>query len=110
MRHPLQEQVLDTFVPNDVRLVGGVGFGMCYEDDASDVEPEAAWSSVVLCTGANACGKVSTLPISLSSNHLEVSLAECIFKTGQQTHCMILITESEVLATGCVDSIYGTGV
>ncbi|KAF8442923.1 DNA mismatch repair protein MutS [Boletus edulis BED1] len=56
-RHPLQEQILDTFVPNDTRLVGGVGFGMCYEDGSSDMEVEAAWSSVVLCTGANACGK-----------------------------------------------------
>ncbi|KAG6377088.1 muts domain V-domain-containing protein [Boletus reticuloceps] len=56
-RHPLQEQILDTFVPNDARLVGGVGFGMCYEDGSSDMGVEATWSSVVLCTGANACGK-----------------------------------------------------
>ncbi|KAG8214591.1 DNA mismatch repair protein mutS [Butyriboletus roseoflavus] len=57
-RHPLQEQISDTFVPNDARLVGGVGFGMCYDDDSnSDVGAEATWNSVVLCTGANACGK-----------------------------------------------------
>ncbi|KAG9315778.1 DNA mismatch repair protein mutS [Chiua virens] len=57
-RHPLQEQILDTFVANDARLVGGVGFGMCYEDDSSsDTGTEAAWNSIVLCTGANACGK-----------------------------------------------------
>jgi DNA mismatch repair protein MSH5 len=68
IRHPLQEQILDTFVPNDARLVGGVGFGMCYEDDSSDVGAEATWGSVVLCTGANACGKVST---SLTS-HLNI--------------------------------------
>lgn len=61
IRHPLQEQISDTFVPNDARLVGGVGFGMCYEDDSSsDLGAEATWSSVVLCTGANACGKVRT--------------------------------------------------
>lgn len=63
VRHPLQEQISDTFVPNDARLVGGVGFGMCYEDDnSSDMGGEATWSSVVLCTGANACGKVRTTP------------------------------------------------
>ena len=64
IRHPLQEQILDTFVPNDARLVGGVGFGMCYEDDSSNTGAEATWSSIVLCTGANACGKVSTPPTS----------------------------------------------
>lgn len=63
IRHPLQEQILDTFVPNDARLVGGVGLGMFYDDDSgSEVGLEAVWSSVVLCTGANACGKVSTPP------------------------------------------------
>ncbi|KAJ7644219.1 DNA mismatch repair protein MutS [Roridomyces roridus] len=45
-RHPLQEQVVDTFVPNDAHLAGGCG------------EPFGAeWNSVLLCTGANACGK-----------------------------------------------------
>lgn len=62
VRHPLQEQILDTFVPNDVRLVGGVGFGICCEyDSSSEIAPEGTWTSVVLCTGANACGKVSIL-------------------------------------------------
>lgn len=70
VRHPLQEQILDTFVPNDARLVGGVGFGMCYEDDSSaDVGAEATWGSVVLCTGANACGKVRTIPTFHLSSH-----------------------------------------
>lgn len=50
-RHPLQEQVVDTFVPNDARVAGGFsGLG-----DSDDVE---TLNSVVLCTGANACGKV----------------------------------------------------
>ena len=61
-RHPLHEQILDTFVPNDARLVSGVGFGMCYKDDASDTGVGATWTSIVLCTGANACGKVSPVP------------------------------------------------
>ncbi|KAI9573599.1 DNA mismatch repair protein MutS [Boletus coccyginus] len=60
-RHPLQEHILDTFVPNDARLVGGVGFGMCYEDDSSDTGAETTWSSIILCTGANACGKVALI-------------------------------------------------
>ena len=62
-RHPLQEQVLDTFVPNDARLVGGAGIGTQRATRYSTVgaEPDdegTAWHSVLLCTGANACGKV----------------------------------------------------
>ncbi|KIJ17739.1 hypothetical protein PAXINDRAFT_175534 [Paxillus involutus ATCC 200175] len=58
-RHPLQEQVVDAFVPNDARLVSGMGLGQSSENDSSsDVDDKTAtWSSVVLCTGANACGK-----------------------------------------------------
>lgn len=80
VRHPLQEQILDTFVPNDARLVGGVGFGMCYEDDTSDMGAEATWSSVVLCTGANACGKVSAPPTSLLITHRNLSLQSVYLK------------------------------
>ena len=43
-RHPLQELVVDTFVAND----------FCISDGDGD-----AWNTVVVCTGANACGKVS---------------------------------------------------
>ena len=53
-RHALHEQVVDTFVPNDARLLGGAGIG-------TDVDPPDStnqWNSVLLCTGANACGKV----------------------------------------------------
>ncbi|KIK91641.1 hypothetical protein PAXRUDRAFT_796689 [Paxillus rubicundulus Ve08.2h10] len=58
-RHPLQEQIVDAFVPNDARLVSGMGLGQSSENDSSsDADDETAtWSSVVLCTGANACGK-----------------------------------------------------
>ncbi|KAF8158095.1 hypothetical protein B0H34DRAFT_749503 [Crassisporium funariophilum] len=54
-RHPLHEQVVNTFVPNDARLIGGAGIGSSTElpDDNEQ------WNSVLLCTGANACGKVS---------------------------------------------------
>ncbi|KAF9242539.1 muts domain V-domain-containing protein [Melanogaster broomeanus] len=54
-RHPLQEQIVDAFVPNDVRLVSGVGLGQSYVNESnSDVD---GGSSIVICTGANACGK-----------------------------------------------------
>ncbi|KAI6129695.1 muts domain V-domain-containing protein [Pisolithus croceorrhizus] len=51
-RHPLQELAVDAFVPNDARLVGGAGFGQSF--NAADGLPS---NSIVLCTGANACGK-----------------------------------------------------
>ncbi|KAG6837182.1 hypothetical protein H0H93_013409 [Arthromyces matolae] len=55
-RHPLQEQVVDTFVPNDAQLAGGAGleqgfWGVNHSSGSGD------WNSVMLCTGANACGK-----------------------------------------------------
>ncbi|KAG6814232.1 hypothetical protein H0H92_015347 [Tricholoma furcatifolium] len=53
-RHPLQEQVVDTFVPNDARLVGGAGLAPVSQAAASDYTD---WDSVLLCMGANACGK-----------------------------------------------------
>ncbi|KAJ7147040.1 DNA mismatch repair protein MutS [Mycena crocata] len=55
-RHPLQEQVVDTFVPNDAHLAGGSGDRSVLVGDEATNEPEE-WNSVVLCTGANACGK-----------------------------------------------------
>ncbi|KIK45627.1 hypothetical protein CY34DRAFT_22463 [Suillus luteus UH-Slu-Lm8-n1] len=55
-RHPLQEQVVDIFVPNSAQLVGGVGLGDSAESQA-EVDSLPIYSSIVLCTGANACGK-----------------------------------------------------
>ena len=69
-RHPLQELVVDTFVPNDAYIIGGdyipsSSDGKKNEEELSDeigmgmgmgVDEEA--HSVVVCTGANACGKV----------------------------------------------------
>ncbi|KAF5369357.1 hypothetical protein D9758_002767 [Tetrapyrgos nigripes] len=50
-RHPLQEMVVDTFVPNDTRLAGGLGNGVT----------EEGCYSIILCTGPNACGKRWTI-------------------------------------------------
>ncbi|KAG6890840.1 hypothetical protein C0995_003273 [Termitomyces sp. Mi166 len=55
-RHPLQEQVVDTFVPNDARLIGGVGSGPTFRNGEAISDSEQ--NSVLLCTGANACGKI----------------------------------------------------
>lgn len=53
-RHPLQEQVVDTFVPNDAHVIGGAGIG----SSPTMPDDDNQWNSVLLCTGANACGKV----------------------------------------------------
>ncbi len=52
-RHPLQEQVVDTFVPNDFFIVGGVGSNI-----ADAIMDGNERKSAMVCTGANACGKV----------------------------------------------------
>lgn len=60
-RHPLQEQVVDTFVPNDILVRGGLGVGVEQNDDTSLEHDETSFmreTSVVILTGANACGKV----------------------------------------------------
>ncbi|KAL0961433.1 hypothetical protein HGRIS_006378 [Hohenbuehelia grisea] len=59
-RHPLHEQVVDTFVPNDAHLIGGRGTHAQTLSDAaedSDNEVISRQHSVVLLTGANGCGK-----------------------------------------------------
>jgi hypothetical protein len=45
-RHPLQEQVVDTFVPNDLDINSHKGVAG---------NPHR----ILICTGSNACGKVS---------------------------------------------------
>ncbi|KAF9783468.1 muts domain V-domain-containing protein [Thelephora terrestris] len=54
-RHPLQELVVDTFVPNDVHIVGGPPTPIVSGEQGDGQEEEAP--NVVICTGANACGK-----------------------------------------------------
>lgn len=66
MRHPLQELTVDIFVPNDTFLLGGAGIGAAIEntndeaeeEDGSDNDYRFMKNSVMVCTGANACGKV----------------------------------------------------
>ncbi|PCH37347.1 hypothetical protein WOLCODRAFT_167438 [Wolfiporia cocos MD-104 SS10] len=59
-RHPLQELVVDTFVPNDAFVIGGKGVGIepvgISDETASDSSRKES-NSIVICTGANACGK-----------------------------------------------------
>ncbi|KAL1744418.1 DNA mismatch repair protein MutS [Schizophyllum fasciatum] len=55
-RHPLQEQVVDTFVANDTRLAGGLGAHVQLDGDNGEDKSEFL-RPVALCTGANACGK-----------------------------------------------------
>ncbi|KAG9117287.1 MutS protein msh5 [Ceratobasidium sp. 392] len=49
--HPLQALQVPTFVPNDIHIVGGRGIGV--EPEESEHEAK----SVMIVTGANACGK-----------------------------------------------------
>ncbi|KAL1668791.1 DNA mismatch repair protein MutS [Schizophyllum commune] len=67
-RHPLQEQVVDTFVANDTRLAGGLGAHVQMDSDDGDEETDGGrgkaefMKPVALCTGANACGKSVFVP------------------------------------------------
>ncbi|KAI0789758.1 DNA mismatch repair protein MutS [Abortiporus biennis] len=67
-RHPLQELVVDTFVPNDAFVVGGdwtsvdTNTNHSSSEDGHDTESTTSsdikeQNSIVVCTGANACGK-----------------------------------------------------
>lgn len=47
---------MDTFVPNDVYIAGGAHKLDVNDEQGDDLGEEAP--SVVICTGANACGKV----------------------------------------------------
>jgi hypothetical protein len=55
-RHPLQEQVVAAFVPNDTYIAGGNGTGSNTDEDSAEEV-----SSIAVLTGANACGKVLSL-------------------------------------------------
>ncbi|MCO5598539.1 hypothetical protein L7F22_052636 [Adiantum nelumboides] len=57
-RHPLQELIVDTFVPNDCVLVGGKGV---QEGETVAHEPDHDGNSIMIITGANACGKSTYL-------------------------------------------------
>ncbi|KAL1699469.1 DNA mismatch repair protein MutS [Schizophyllum commune] len=67
-RHPLQEQVVDTFVANDTRLAGGLGAHVQMDSDDGEENEDGGrgktefMKPVALCTGANACGKSVFVP------------------------------------------------
>ncbi|ELU42120.1 meiotic recombination-related protein [Rhizoctonia solani AG-1 IA] len=54
--HPLQALLVPTFVDNDAYLVGGQGIRV------EKGNYEEAMKSIMICTGANACGKVCSNP------------------------------------------------
>lgn len=87
-RHPLQQMVVDIFVPNDAHLVGGIGTGSIVDSSRGEkslADGETKSNSVVVCTGANACGKVK--PSSPCRSALSFYLhPECLFKTGTVKH------------------------
>lgn len=83
-RHPLQEQVVDTFVPNDILVKGGLGVGVEQDEDISSEHDETSFmreTSVVILTGANACGKVR-YGSPLTERTPIVSTTECLPQAG----------------------------
>ena len=62
-RHPLQELVVDAFVPNDTLLVDSncpeEAIALLQQQYDIDGCMKSRGNGVMICTGANACGKVS---------------------------------------------------
>ncbi|KAG7088348.1 hypothetical protein E1B28_012352 [Marasmius oreades] len=84
-RHPLQEMVVDTFVPNDARLRGG-----SWRPEELEAVAER-WNNVVICTGANACGKVRDREWQHLTNGLKLKTSERLFKiNGAGLLCGVL--------------------
>lgn len=100
-RHPLQELVVDTFVPNDVHLVGSDFSGNIADFDDNESRSsnslfEDSYNSIIVCTGANACGKVRTFMLFI------------IIALGQSSSCSTF-TKERLSETGCYDTVHGTG-
>jgi DNA mismatch repair ATPase MutS len=57
-RHPVQEQVVETFVPNDACLATSLDEDQTTSFLSSEADTGKG-GTILLCTGANACGKVS---------------------------------------------------
>lgn len=79
--------VVDTFVPNDARVTGGDGrFSMFRNSSGTDKELDEdglkSWNTILLCTGANACGKVrvNTFP---PEECLLTQGLECVSQAGK---------------------------
>ncbi|KAJ3854057.1 DNA mismatch repair protein MutS [Lentinula lateritia] len=94
-RHPLQELVVDTFVPNDARITGGDGYFSIFTNTSEvDTLLEANHSklnTVLLCTGANACGKSVYLK--------QIALIQYMAQIG----CFV---PAEAATLGIVDKIF----
>ncbi|KAJ4468951.1 muts domain V-domain-containing protein [Lentinula lateritia] len=95
-RHPLQELVVDTFVPNDARITGGDGYFSIFTNTTEvDTQLEEnhlkLWNSVLLCTGANACGKSVYLK--------QIALIQYMAQIG----CFV---PAEAATLGIVDKIF----
>ncbi len=77
-RHPLQELVVDTFVPNDAILLGHSADSdrpTNHDDGDSELShPIMEKNSIVICTGANACGKVRCLCVSMTEYNFNESV------------------------------------
>jgi len=56
-RHPLIQQCVDTFVPNDAYLVGAVATMKPPYPELNAIHASKHSCSITICTGANACGK-----------------------------------------------------
>ncbi|KAH8998418.1 muts domain V-domain-containing protein [Lactarius akahatsu] len=95
-RHPLQEQTVDTFVPNDVFLVGGAGIDsypdIHGEEDDLTSEGSTPGNSVLVCTGANACGKSVYIK--------QVALIQLMAQVG------LCFVPAESATLGIVDKIF----
>ncbi|KAG2361520.1 DNA mismatch repair protein MutS [Suillus spraguei] len=91
-RHPLQEQVVDIFVPNDARLSAGIGFGDRAELQETNSLPMC--TSIVLCTGANACGKSVYLK--------QVALIQYMAQVGNRSDFVPAVSAT----LGIVDKIF----
>ncbi|KAJ3811875.1 DNA mismatch repair protein MutS [Lentinula aff. lateritia] len=94
-RHPLQELVVDTFVPNDARITGGDGYFSIFtntsEVDTLLEENHSKLNTVLLCTGANACGKSVYLK--------QIALIQYMAQIG----CFV---PAEAATLGIVDKIF----
>ena len=109
-RHPLQEQVVDTFVPNDTLIRGGVGvLASCIDIGVGAEDPDLKEAkSVVILTGANACGKVPPFLI----------LSESCFLTGSRASIWNRFVYIQWFYSSNwsgdpldrTDTIYGTGI
>jgi hypothetical protein len=69
-------------VPNSARLVGGAGTKSSftgYQEDQQQTDGTTKWNSVVVCTGANACGKVSRMDMDVPYIELADSPLQSVY-------------------------------